>query len=149
MALIPAVADIRADRNYLYLTGESKSLHPVHNWAAYLMKVNIDSINTSIYYEHYERLISDFHLEQNYPNPFNSETMINYQLPHASEMEISIFNLLGQKVTTLVNATQTAGFHKLVWNGKDMLGQPVSSGAYFYQLKIGKFMLVKKMMLLR
>jgi len=90
-----------------------------------------------------------FALNQNYPNPFNSETVIEYQLPQASDVEISIFNLQGQKVTTLVRDYQTAGYYKVTWTGIDESGQSVVSSIYFYQLKAGNFTAVKKMLLLR
>jgi|GEM_PF-6859485 len=92
-------------------------------------------------------LPADFELAQNYPNPFlsgtksrstkNPETVIEFQLPKASEVEISIFNLQGQKVTTLVRGHQTAGAHKIIWNGTDESGRRVVSGVYLYQLKAG------------
>jgi len=94
-------------------------------------------------------LPNNFVLEQNYPNPFNPETVIEYQLPHAAEVEISIFNLQGQKMITLIRGHRDAGFHKIIWNGTDEFGRTVASGVYLYQLKIGKFTQVKKMMLLR
>lgn len=92
---------------------------------------------------------SAFVLEQNYPNPFDPETTIEYQLPHAAEVEISIFNLPGQKVTTLVKEYKTAGYHKLIWSGTDESGRLAASGVYLYHLKAGKFVAMKKMLLLR
>jgi hypothetical protein len=107
-----------------------------------------------------------FAIYQNYPNPFlsgaksrsagNPETVIEYQLPRPSEVEISIFNLQGQKVTTLVRDHKTAGVHKIIWNGTDESGRRVASGIYLYQLKVadpasggaGKFVQVKRMLLL-
>ena len=94
-------------------------------------------------------MLSGFQLEQNYPNPFNPETVIEYQLPRASEVEISIFSLKGQKVATLLQEYRTAGSYKIIWNGKDEFGRPVASGVYLYQLKTGKFVALKKMLLLR
>jgi|GEM_PF-3397139 len=94
------------------------------------------------------KLLTTFVLEQNYPNPFNPETVIEYQLPRASEVEISIFNLQGQKVATLVREHRSAGSHKIIWNGMDKSGRPVASGIYLYQLKTDNFMASKKMLLL-
>jgi hypothetical protein len=90
-----------------------------------------------------------FALEQNYPNPFNSETVIEYQIPLASIVEIRIFNLLGQKVITIVKDFRTAGAYKITWNGTDEAGLPVASGLYIYQLKAGNYIMSKKMLLLR
>jgi hypothetical protein len=86
---------------------------------------------------------------QNYPNPFNPKTVVEYQLPHAAEVEISIFNLQGQKVATLVQGHQTAGSHKITWDGKNESGHRIASGAYLYQMKAGDFVQVKKMLFLR
>ncbi len=83
-------------------------------------------------------------LYQNYPNPFNPTTMINYQLPMTGSVELSIFNLLGQKVTTLVNERKRAGHHKVEWDASGY-----SSGIYLYQLKAGKFQDMKKMILIK
>ncbi|MFQ5640788.1 MAG: T9SS type A sorting domain-containing protein [bacterium] len=90
-----------------------------------------------------------YQLLQNYPNPFNPETKIRYQLAAAGEVELSIYNLLGQKVRTLVNLKQAAGAHRILWNGKNSSSDQVSSGFYFYKLKAGDVIRVKKMLLLR
>jgi len=96
-----------------------------------------------------------YQLSQNYPNPFNSETVIWYYLPDVgyqpAEVEITIYNLLGKRVKSLVNGREYPGEHKVRWDGKDNLGKEVSSGIYFYRLKVSGLELVKakKMVLLR
>ena len=85
-----------------------------------------------------------FKIFPNYPNPFNPSTMINYQLSMTSDVELSIYNLLGQKVATLVSARQPAGSYKIQW---DAAGY--ASGVYYYQLRAGEFQSVRKMILLR
>jgi hypothetical protein len=90
-----------------------------------------------------------FALSQNYPNPFNPETQIEYALPKASQVKLTIYNLLGQKVTTLVDEFQTVGFKTVHWDGKDDQGTEVASGVYFYKLKAGDFSETKKMILLK
>jgi len=78
-----------------------------------------------------------FQLHQNYPNPFNPETTIQYDLPAASLVTIEIFNLVGQKIRTLVSsAHQGPGELRLVWDGTDDQGAPASSGVYLYRLTI-------------
>lgn len=95
-------------------------------------------------------LPSDFSLEQNYPNPFNPSTTIEFSLPHASEISLVIFNLLGQNVATLANrAPYASGVHSLQWDGRDNAGNPTASGVYFYRLTAGDFTQQKKMMLLK
>jgi hypothetical protein len=85
-----------------------------------------------------------FALYQNYPNPFNPTTMINYQLSMNNDVELSIYNLLGQKIATLVSEYQQAGKHSVTWDATDM-----ASGVYYYVLNSGDFHDVKKMVLLR
>jgi hypothetical protein len=96
-----------------------------------------------------------FQLFQNYPNPFNSSTVIWYHLPDVgyqpAEAEITVYNLLGKVVRTLVKTRQYPGQHKALWDGKDDSGKEVASGIYFYRLKVSGLTLVKprKMVLLR
>ncbi|MBC8486699.1 MAG: CotH kinase family protein, partial [Bacteroidetes bacterium] len=81
----------------------------------------------------------DFALEQNYPNPFNERTNISYQLPYSTHVNISIYNMLGQLVKTLVNGNKEAGFYTVNW---DAAG--VSSGLYLYTIQAGDFSEIKK-----
>jgi len=96
-----------------------------------------------------------FQLFQNYPNPFNSSTVIWYRLPDVgyqpAEVEITIYNLLGKVVRTLVKTRQYPGEHKVLWDGRDDSGKEVASGIYFYRMKVSGLELVKpkKMVLLR
>ena len=86
-----------------------------------------------------------FELEQNYPNPFNPETRIDFALDTKSEVNLTIFNVLGQEVATLVNnEVKAAGNHNVTWNASD-----VASGVYFYKLTAGDLSLTKKMVLLK
>lgn len=94
-------------------------------------------------------LVQDFKLFQNYPNPFNPTTIISYKLPVSSEVELKIYNLLGQKVRSLVNERKPAGFYQVQWDGRDETGKEVSSGVYIYRLKAGDFIQSKKMLLIR
>jgi len=90
-----------------------------------------------------------FVLEQNYPNPFNPITIINYQLPISNYVELSVYNLLGEKVVTLDSGKKAAGHHQVEWDGTDHSGQSVSSGVYIYQIIAGEYVQSNKMMLLR
>jgi len=92
---------------------------------------------------------AQFVLEQNYPNPFNSRTVINYELPIANEVELSIYNLLGQQIITLVSERQNAGTHQVEWNGFDQSGRTVSSGIYLYKLESENYIQTRKMMIIR
>jgi hypothetical protein len=78
-----------------------------------------------------------FHLYQNYPNPFNPETQIRYDLPKSTHVRVDIFNILGEKVKTLVDEKKPAGAYKIIWNGQTDSGKPVASGVYIYRLQAG------------
>ena len=90
-----------------------------------------------------------FSLAQNYPNPFNPTTYIQYNLPTECHVTLTIHNILGQTVATLLDETQDAGYRRVVWNGKSGVGESLPSGIYFYRLTAGSFSSVKKMMMLR
>ncbi len=90
-----------------------------------------------------------FDLAQNFPNPFNPETIIKYQLPRQSHVKLEIYNTLGQKVRTLVDATQKASYYSVKWDGRNQSGNRVSSGIYLYRLETDGFVRTRKMILLR
>ncbi len=88
-------------------------------------------------------------LQGNYPNPFNPTTTIRYALNTDEKVEIEIYNIKGQTVKTLVNEDQAAGYHSVVWNGKDNSNKQSASGIYFYKFKAGNIVSMKKMILLK
>ena len=88
-------------------------------------------------------------LNGNYPNPFNPITNIRFQSATPDNVELIVYNMKGQKVQTLVNSIMPAGFHTVVWDGKDSSGHSVTSGIYLYKIKIGHFESSKKMLLLK
>jgi len=89
-------------------------------------------------------------LNQNYPNPFNPETTIRYDLSDESIVNLTIYDMSGQVVRTLVNdQAMSAGQYKSVWDGRNESGQKVASGIYFYRLYAGEFTANKKMLLLQ
>ncbi len=94
-------------------------------------------------------LPQDIHLAQNYPNPFNPSTTIEFSLAQASLVKLSIFNMLGQEITTLANRTLQPGTYQFTWNGVDGSGQQVESGVYVYQLESKSEKRVKKMLLIK
>lgn len=91
----------------------------------------------------------DFQLYQNHPNPFNSETVIKYELKKTCFVTFSIYNVLGERVTTLVKEKQNAGLHTVSWDGKDENGKDLASGVYFYELKAGDVTQTKRMVILK
>ena len=93
---------------------------------------------------------TQFALHQNYPNPFNPSTQISFDVPEGSELvRLNIYNILGKKVSTLLNNVVNPGKHKVEWNAKDNEGNPVASGIYFYELSSSSFTARKKMLLIR
>ena len=86
----------------------------------------------------------EFQLFQNYPNPFNPTTTIQYSLPHAVQVTLTVYNLLGSEVATLIDSEQRGGTHRIVWNARD-----VPSGTYFYRLRAGSFVEAKRLVIVK
>ncbi len=96
-----------------------------------------------------EHIPASFTLSQNVPNPFNPTTTIAFTLPMSRMAKLSVYNVLGQEVRSLLNGNMVAGNHSVVWNGIDDSGRAVTSGVYFYRLETGSMQVTKKLMLLR
>jgi hypothetical protein len=96
-----------------------------------------------------EETPAQFSLSSNYPNPFNPETKIGYFLPQACHVRLDVYNILGQKVRTLVDGERIAGKGEVFWDGNDEKGDPVASGIYFYKFQTKDFTQTKKMVLIR
>ncbi|MCC7431124.1 T9SS type A sorting domain-containing protein, partial [bacterium] len=94
-------------------------------------------------------ILNSYSLEQNYPNPFNPTTAISYNLKNAEQVELTVYNTLGQEVKTLVKEAQPSGSYNVVWDAKDTFGNPVASGIYFYTIKTEHFNQTRKMVLLK
>jgi hypothetical protein len=90
-----------------------------------------------------------YYLLQNYPNPFNPITTLHYDLPENSFVNITIYDMLGRKIKTLINETQDASYRSIIWDATDNNGEPVSAGIYLYQIQAGEYMQTKKMVLLK
>lgn len=122
----------------------SMMMMPDDIYAAFLVNwfelVSVDP-NTS--------LPTEFALANNYPNPFNPSTTIAFEVPASSEVMITVYNVLGQKVVDLVNNNYSAGSYDVVWNGLDAAGTPVSSGLYMYKMTAGNFTATSKMLYLK
>jgi hypothetical protein len=88
-------------------------------------------------------------LHQNYPNPFNPVTEIRFDLPETAPVTLTVFNIMGKEVRTLVTEDLSAGFHSVSWNGLNDAGSPVSTGMYFYTISAGTYHATKKMVLLK
>jgi hypothetical protein len=111
----------------------------VSNDSNQLIGVLLD--NVGIYLEHVSSVENPlasipqtWELNQNYPNPFNPETRIRYGVPQEGPVQLKIYNIRGEFVTSLVNRNHQAGWYEAVWNGQNQRGIPVSSGVYIYTL---------------
>lgn len=122
----------------------------IYNYALSLWEIkNLYDIVTSVKGQSGEYIPGQNILRQNYPNPFNGQTRINYQIKEAGFVHLEIFNLLGQKIRTLVNKEETPGVYSVIWNGRDDFGEYTASGIYFYRLEINDFVLNRKLMFLK
>lgn len=110
--------------------------------AVEIAAVGIEDLLNRLFPEKYE-------LSQNYPNPFNLTTRIDYTLPKAGYVRLTVYNLLGQEVTTLVNGIRSPGTHSVMWNGLDDHGIVVPSGIYIYRMEAGSVSKTAKMLLLK
>lgn len=97
----------------------------------------------------FQHIVKSFKLMQNYPNPFNPSTKIQYEIPDASKIEISIYDMNGRLIKTIVNEHQQAGSYRVIWDGMNKSGNKVSSGVYVYTVKFGNIVSSKKMMFLK
>jgi len=95
-------------------------------------------------YPEYEKLPLGFDLKQNYPNPFNSITNISYTLSEPAHVELSVYNMLGQKIATLFDGEMSAGTHSDRWDA-----QNVPSGIYFLKLNVGNNSIIRKALVAR
>jgi len=119
--------------------------------------VDISGDNRLIYVNRYDNYLStesekiptEFALHENYPNPFNPSTTLRFDLPEVSNVILTIYNMLGQKVKTFNMQSTPAGYHALKWNATNDYGDPVGAGVYLYQLQSKDFVKTRKMVLLK
>ena len=113
------------DGNYLWITDNgTDSLYKIQILTTYVVDIN----------ENDKNIPNTIVLKQNYPNPFNGTTTISYTIQKPSNVCLTIIDIAGREVITLVNEEQTSGIHRIVWNGKDWKGGDVPSGLYFYHI---------------
>lgn len=137
---------LRAMSNDTTYTGKIKILSNDPSLPEVVVTITLDvltgMVNTDI-------LPTTIRVEQNYPNPFNPSTVICYQLPLSADVTLDVYNLLGQKVRTLVNGKVEAGYHTVIWDGRNDLGEKLASGLYIYRFDSGSYVQTRKMLLLK
>ena len=89
---------------------------------------------------------AEYFLSHNYPNPFNPVTYINFHLPYPGKVQLTIYNILGQKVRKLIDSYYDAGVHRVQWDGCNESGFDVASGLYIYRIQSGNFCKTLKML---
>jgi len=119
------------------LVNASVSIDNVINAVSKLASVTVQAVPTV------------YSINQNFPNPFNPTTTIEYSIPQAGNVNLVIYNMAGQKVRTLVNENQPAAYKKVVWDGRNDMGETVGAGMYFYKLVSGNFTKIQKMTLIK
>jgi len=117
--------------------------------AGILARENIQALLTGVGDQSLAKPPEDFALSQNYPNPFNPETTIKYAVSSLCRVRIEIYNTLGQRLRTLVDEDQPAGYYTVRWDGKDEQGRAMPSGVYVYTLQAGEFVQVRKMVVVK
>jgi hypothetical protein len=139
-SILPFTIKRKSDEELLFFVG----MEDETGYEAYILEDEIQvSSNES------ELSIIKYNL-QNHPNPFNPSTTIQFSIPQESKVELTVYNIKGQKVKTIVDATCEMGINTYIWNGTNNFGNKVGTGIYFYQLKVdSKAIKTKKMMLIK
>ena len=91
----------------------------------------------------------EYHLTQNYPNPFNPTTTISFSIPSEGHVQVSVYDITGRLITSLVDGNLSEGYHDVIWDGTDMFGSNVSAGLYIYSLQTEGVSLTRKMVLMK
>jgi hypothetical protein len=123
----------------------------VANWEVEGLRVihNFLPVNHPLKISFEANIPSVFSIQQNYPNPFNPVTTLRYDLPENSLVNITIYDMLGREVKTLINQTQDVGYRSVIWDATNDLGQQVGAGVYLYQLQTKNFVKTRKMVFLK
>lgn len=118
-------------------------------WSQQHLKLQVNLISTVTKVESETHIPRSFGLSQNFPNPFNSETIIQIQLPSTYPASLTMYNIIGQKVRSLISKIKTPGSYSLVWDGRNDKGLIMPSGIYFYRFQAGDFTDTKKLLYLK
>lgn len=136
------VVDVNADTDENTVMFTSNELSNYYTLAAPALITGIDESTVGV-------IPGEFVLHQNYPNPFNPSTNIRFELPQQTEVHLSIYNLLGQRIAVLVDESKSAGVYTVQWDGRNNIGKAVASGIYLMRLEAGSEVKIKRMVLLK
>lgn len=140
---------LKAGKQILHIDFDTDTQSEKKNWLFSLNSIEIKK-STSVGITKDNSLPTSFSLGQNYPNPFNPETKIEYSVANNQFVSLKVYDILGNSVATLINEVQAAGIYTLTFNAQQTTNhQPITSGVYFYQLRVGEFVQTRKMVLLR
>ena len=117
-----------------------------HGWVFVLGGWDDPLVDVDAQYQH---SLPIFQLSQNYPNPFNPVTKITYSVDKRSHITLAIYDMLGRKISTLVDEIKQTGHYNVLWNGETDAGLPAASGVYIYRIQNGEGLDAKKMILLK
>ncbi|MEW6051732.1 MAG: FlgD immunoglobulin-like domain containing protein [Candidatus Zixiibacteriota bacterium] len=152
----PQLGDVFEILTGLAISGEFDTIIVANNEVEYeatyeenRVLLTVIALNPTSIDDESNNLPNAFSLAQNYPNPFNPTTTISFSLPRASDVKIEIFNIVGQRIASLIGGTMQAGEHHVEWDGQTDSGQSAATGVYFYRLQAGNLIDTKKMLLLK
>ncbi|MGB5893636.1 MAG: T9SS type A sorting domain-containing protein, partial [Ignavibacteriaceae bacterium] len=143
------IGQILPGNNQTNFKGVLDDIH-IYNYALSFQQIrNLYDITTTVDEQLNNPIPDQNELFQNYPNPFNSNTIIFYQVKDATPVNLEVYDILGNKIRSLVNENKLAGYYSESWDGKDNSGHQVPSGIYFYTLKTKNYNRTKKLVLLK
>jgi hypothetical protein len=151
---IMVIDSVASDRAYLWELGGNGFISHGDKYRIYIesrFNNNINDLSDAMFTVQNDlsevrenELPKEFSIAQNYPNPFNPSTTIDYELPKSSFVTISVYNILGKEIATLVEGEKSAGYYQVTWNAENL-----PSGIYFYTFKAGNKIATKKMILVK
>lgn len=115
----------------------------------YFDNIEVEQLSLTAIGDNDNNIVDGFALAQNFPNPFNPSTQISFTIATTENVQLSVFNSLGQKMRTLVSDIIPAGTHQVTWNGSDDSGNELPAGIYYYQMKAGEFQQTRKMLFVK
>jgi len=141
-------ADNSGEMNHNSYWYADNNVWTMYSWADWMMRMTLQE-GTGTTHELYSGLPSVISLSQNYPNPFNPSTRINFELPNDSRVKLEIFDILGNRVSIVADDNFEAGYHSVIWDGKNSAGDDAASGVYYYRLSTQDHRISRKMTLVR